>query len=456
MTVSWRWHALALVLGGLMAGPVFAQQPRPATSEPSRGIRPEDRVLSALRTNPITAPYRISTSWKNGRVVLSGRVATKVIHDAAVATAGSTGASVDDSLVIDTAEAYRSGMSQGQMPGIGQGPMSRGPMMGGSTVPYVYPQPLFGVYDDPFYGFEPPYISYPPWWGGMTARRLDPPAMGADPAGPQPAQNPAPAPNSPPPGASVTPDGQVEMTIDPRGVAVLRGVVPTLADKVAVGQKLAGTQGVSEIVNLLETRDAQRPAGVPVNARPGNMVPPPPSPENERPGNVPSQVVVPNRPADPIVVPADDDPLNIRLRQSIAKRPNLVNLPVRVDGRDGVAYLSGKVPTVLEAMAAFRAVQQTRGVRSVVDSLEFAVPDLNGKNPLIEQGRPEDVEPYLDAQIRRQVGDAAHIDRIRATGDALEVRGTIPEAADKPRITAILRSMPLLRGYRIDPDLRPE
>ena len=30
--------------------------------------------------------------------------------------------------------------------------------------PYIYPEPLFGYLDEPFYGFEPPLFSFPPWW----------------------------------------------------------------------------------------------------------------------------------------------------------------------------------------------------------------------------------------------------------------------------------------------------
>ena len=116
----------------------------------------------------------------------------------------------------------------------------------------------------------------------------------------------------------------------------------------------------------------------------------------------------------------------------------------------------GKVPTVLEAMMVFRAAQQTVGVREVVDRLEFAVPDGIKPNPLITSARPDDLEPYLEAQIRRQVSDRAHIDRVRVAGDRMELRGTITKAEDKPAVEAILRSMPLLRGFTIDAKLIPE
>jgi hypothetical protein len=142
-----------------------------------------------------------------------------------------------------------------------------------------------------------------------------------------------------------------------------------------------------------------------------------------------------------------------RLARAIEKRPGLDSKGIKTEFRDGVAYLSGKVPTVLEAMLAFRAAQQTPGVREVVDHLEFAVPDGIKPNPLISSGRPEDLEPYLEAQIRRQVGDRAHIDRVRVNGDQVELRGTITKAEDKASVDAILRSMPLLRGFTLDAKL---
>ena len=43
--------------------------------------RPEAVVLSVLRSHPVTAPYGITTSWKNGAVVLSGRVGTSQVHE---------------------------------------------------------------------------------------------------------------------------------------------------------------------------------------------------------------------------------------------------------------------------------------------------------------------------------------------------------------------------------------
>src|SRR5207253_4417464 len=109
------------------------------------------------------------------------------------------------------------------------------PGLGLMAPPYLYPPPLFGRYDDPFYGFEPPVISYPPWWGAITTQRLDP-ALAAEPA---PVLE-APATATSPPSESL-PAGTVEMTIDPRGVAVLRGTVSSLAERVAIGQQIAQT-----------------------------------------------------------------------------------------------------------------------------------------------------------------------------------------------------------------------
>jgi hypothetical protein len=140
-----------------------------------------------------------------------------------------------------------------------------------------------------------------------------------------------------------------------------------------------------------------------------------------------------------------------RLEQTFASRPALAGLKIKLAVRDGVASLSGRVPTVYEAMLAFRAAQQTPGVHYVDDRLEFVVPDGVRKNPLLQKGRPEDVEPYLASQIRRQVGDIAHIDQVHLRGETLEIKGTLSREDDRPRLDAILRSMPVLRDFRLDP-----
>ena len=106
---------------------------------------------------------------------------------------------------------------------------------------------------------------------------------------------------------------------------------------------------------------------------------------------------------------------------------------------DGTVTLTGKVPSAFEAMIAYRAAQQTPGVREIVDRLEFTVPDEDHPNPLLQRGRPEDLEPYLASQIRRHVGDLAHIDRIQASGDVIEIRGTLAEGQNRDRLLAILR-----------------
>jgi hypothetical protein len=104
-------------------------------------------------------------------------------------------------------------------------------------------------------------------------------------------------------------------------------------------------------------------------------------------------------------------------------------------------------------MLAFRTAQQTPGVRDVVDRLEFPVPDEDHPNPLVNKGRPQDIEPYLIAQMSRHLGELAHVDSVRARGNHLEIRGTLLDAADKDRVLAILRSIPVLHGFELDTTL---
>jgi osmotically-inducible protein OsmY len=429
------WGAIGLGTTAPLAG---AEKPAPTqqTTVPAAEARPDLVVLQALLANPVTAPYRIATAYRGGQVVLAGRVGTKQIHDTAVRVAIATGYSIRDDLTIDTAETYRVAASAGS--GVGVGPaMAPGlGTIGGSGSPpyYVYPPPLFGRLDDPFFGFEPPILSYPPWWRAMASR--------------VPLNLPAPAPGAagtPAPGAPQTTSlqgGAVEMTLDARGVATLRGTVPSLADRLAIGQRIAQTPGVAEVINLLN-----------VGRPPWDVPPPPPTPAFG-PGVKPPAAPRPAPDVDEALRPSiavDRPELAGRLSQSLNRQPALAALPIKVSVRDGIAYLSGTVPTIYEAMLAFRAAQQTPGVREVDDRLEFVVPDGEKKNPLLQKGRPDDVEPYFAAQLRKHLGDIAHVDQVRVRGDVVEIRGTLARDEDRPRLDAILQSMPVLRGFRLEP-----
>jgi hypothetical protein len=185
----------------------------------------------------------------------------------------------------------------------------------------------------------------------------------------------------------------------------------------------------------------------------GASAPPPPDPhppDREEPAPAPAAIVPDGEGGGPASPAAD------RILKALARRPDLARLPIKVAVRDGVATLEGKVPGAFEAMLAYRAVEQTPGIRAVDDRLEFSVPDDAHKNPLLKKGRPEDVEPYLAAQIRRQVGDRAHIDRVRLNGDRLDVRGSLDDPDARAQVEATLRSMPILRGFQVDMQLDAE
>jgi osmotically-inducible protein OsmY len=511
---KWRVLILSSVSASLILGPARAEadeapKPKQAPASPSAAdvAKTQQVILQALGANPITAPYAISVPYQNGRYTLTGRVGSKTVHDAAVQTMIALGYPFRDNLIIDTAESVRAAAWTAS----GYGPMAAagavGPLVGSplGLNSYIYPPPLFGRYDDPFFGLEPPVISYPPWWRGITLRRaFDPrllppstqnavlaantngavvqypnawPQQGQAPIIPNapaaqggdapngPAAQGGNAPNAPaaPQGAVGTkapaPEGQIEMTIDPRGVATLRGVVPTLSDRIAIGQQLARTPGITEVINLLSTKESetadQQPAAPVVRS---DVPPPPPTPALREHEKTPARQAAPGarRPKAGAKLAVDRDNLGDRVAQALARRPLLADQPIHVAIQEGVAYLTGKVPTVYEAMLAFRAAQQTPGIRDVVEQLEFTVPDGESPNPLLSKGRPEDVEPYLESQIRHQVGDLAHVDRVRVSGNTLEVRGTLDREADRHRLEAILRSMPILRGFHLNADFQTD
>jgi hypothetical protein len=192
------------------------------------------------------------------------------------------------------------------------------------------------------------------------------------------------------------------------------------------------------------------------------MVPPRPDPAAvagpapDRAPDAPAAAPAPRAAAQPApvaVAALDTQRLTRLVVDALTRRPAIRSQEVQVRTTGDAVTLSGKVASAYEAMLAFRAAQQTPGVRDVVDRLEFLVPDEDHPNPLVHKGRPEDIEPYLGAQMSRHLGDLAHIDSVKARGDHLEVRGTLLNAADKDRVLAILRSIPVLHGFQLDPTL---
>ena len=444
-----------------------------------RWDQPDAIVLSAIRANPLVAPYAITASWRDGKVVLAGRVGTSVIHDMAVRTVIDLGYPVRDDLVIDTAEAHRVALAQAAA-----GPWSSpaGGSLVGSAPYFVYPPPLFGRVDDPFFGFEPPLVSFPPWAtsGNPDSRvRQARMAQGRRAGVPGPGatgfpQASATAQRQPLHSEQAPVKGDLQLTVDMAGQVHLSGVVASELDKQIIEDEARNTPGVSQVFSELrvatqqprqQTSETPPPAPEPVlrpdvqarlNPPRSEAIPQPPAPE------VPAAPVSraeaePRKPVTPdLAMALDGQTLTRRVADALARCAPLAGLPISIQSRGDVVTLAGKVPSAYEAMLAYRTVEQTPGVRDITDQLQFQVPDENHPNPLRQKGRPEDLEPYLTSQIRRHVGDLAHVDRVRVRGDILDIQGTLPASEDPTRLQAILRSMPLLRDFRLEPTFHPE
>jgi hypothetical protein len=436
--------------------PIDAAAQAQTTPTSAKAIDQSDiLILGALAKNPVTAPYRFRVERVGDRWVLAGRVGTKVIYDEAIRTALAVTSKFTDRLVIDTAAV------EAAAPAGGATPISMGNMWpwGFTTypggIPYVYPTPLFqGWWLDPFEGMEPPLISYPPWWNGMSAARpgdssllsapgavgpqlptgvgdVDAGAVASDAIEFQGASAAAPA---------------IEMTIDPRGVAILRGKVSSLAERIAIGQRIAQTEGVTDVVNLITVAGENAP---PAAAKPA-VVPPPPPPGPAAPGEGPASAPAPSvRKLDPS---QDSDPLALDVRAALAEHPELAATPLQVEATsDDAVILSGSVPSAYEAMIAYLAVRRTPGVKSIDDRLRFPVPNSRGgSNPLRDRGRPEDVAEYLKAQLERRIQGQAIVHALRVDNDTLLVDLVGSQTETRKRVDAILRSFPLARGYRIE------
>ena len=410
-----RRVALALGILGFAGPPANADQPLPAAQ---RATAVQDQILQTLRANPITAPYQFEVRQAGKQFALSGRVGSRQVHDVAVRALIAQNIPFRDDLVIDTRVAPQP---------------AYGPVVGYN---YLYPPPLFGRVDDPFLGFEPPLLSYPPYWGAIANRpNIKLPSI--DTAGPGPAT--------------------VQLSVDSQGVAYLSGQVGTQAEKEEVAAKVSGVRGIGGVVNELQV--VGNPPAI------SDVPPPPPTPAfpgvqgRQMPAVVPAPapgaVLNPNVSNDRVIA-LNNDPLAAKVTDALNRKPALASLPVKVSAKEGVVTLSGKLPSAYEAMLVFRAAEQTPGVHEVVDRLEFTMPDEDDRNPLRLKGRPEDVEAYLTAQVRRQLGDLAHVDRVRLRGDTVEIACSVVAAEDSARVEATLRSIPLLRGFKLEPTFHTE
>ena len=156
-----------------------------------------------------------------------------------------------------------------------------------------------------------------------------------------------------------------------------------------------------------------------------------------------------------IVIPGDTEPLTRRVAETLKKRPRLATATIAVESHGDSVTITGRVPSCYEAMLIHRAVEEMPGVREVVDHLEFEPTDETHPNPLVEKGRPEDLEPCLTFNIRRHVGALAHIDAVLVEADLVQIRGTLLNVEDKVRAETILRSIPILRDFHLRLILTP-
>jgi hypothetical protein len=399
---------LALLTVATITTPVAnAQRLATQARQPAGPTLAEQAVADALAANPTIAPYQLATSMdRQGRVVVSGRVGSKGIYDVVIRTLIALGVPFVDRLVIDTAMG---------LPVATPAVVAR---------PLLYPPPLMGRVDEPFLGFEPPVIAYPPWWGPLSAQRRAEPAA-PTPVAPSPERPAPPRPFDEPPPATAPGQGQ--------------GPGPGAAN-----DREDQPPPPPRPFDQQDAMPGPPPPQPPVRPR---MVPPPPAP------GVPI-APVPGPTAAATAAGSTASRADQAVRRALAA--DVVDDVQVTITTDGTATLAGELPSVYEAMLAFRAVEKTPGVSALVDRLRFPVPSPDGENPLITRGRPEDVEPYLEAQLARHLGDQAHIDRVRVQADLLQIVGTVPEQDDRARVLAVLRSLPILRGYRIDPSFQAE
>jgi len=469
---------VTLALAGVGIGVSAAwAQPRPSSASSGATASEEvvmamERLAQALRDHPLTAPYTYRLEWdaRRGKLVISGVVGTRPVYDAAIRLALESRLPLVDGLVIDTGEAHR---VAGQPLRSTPAPAPPYPLLRGvaGPPPLYSGEPIWaGGWDRLGPGLDPvfhgvwttPDLMYPLGWFDLTRLRR-PSREGITPDEIEALEgllDPTPTPG--------LPGDSVELLMGRNGLGVLRGVVPTEEIKRELADKARRLPNVSAIINLLRVvPQANPPTPGPVapapapdaqpNAQPGRPIEVPPPPAAEPEGR---------HAVEPEPMPGDDHDANLRDQEEtdlaarvgrvMGRRPELDGARFRTVVERGVVTLDGPVPSAYEAMLAIQAARTTPGVRKVVDRLDFPLPqaDDGRDNPLLNRALTDQLEPYLEFQIGRQCDDLLALERVRVEGRVVRVLGAVRSPEDRVRVLAILRSMPLLRGFEVKPEVR--
>ena len=356
---------------------------------------PEEIVLKAIQANPVSAPYRIKTSWQKGLVVISGRVGSTAVHGVVVQTAIDLGYPFKDDLIVDTSEAMRVASLKARSAQGSQSAQRSG--QAGDPGRSINP-PLFPISEDvPTFGSEIPAIAFPPGWkradsdkqkatslsddsGAKVGRSSGSPGQTGSSGGPRTQQWIGPTPRM----------GRVRVTVDETGRVSLTGVVASEEARQMIEKQARATPGVNAVFSEL-TVELPRPVPQPEPVQGAPLPPDPPSP-------VTSSTTPPSpagsQPARPGPV-REDAELMGRIYEVLAAHPVLRSLTITVNSSRGVVTLKGKVPSASEAMLAYRTTEQTPGVDSIVDELEFPPPDDEHPNPLRQGDLSEDLDHFL-------------------------------------------------------------
>jgi len=267
---------------GSGGGQKTPQDSAPSTP-PSKAQRPEAIVLKAIQANPVSAPYRIKTSWQKGLVVISGRVGSSAVHDVVVRTAIDLGYPFRDDLTVDTSEAARVAPLKAQSAVHGPESSHRSDQAG-DPARSLHPPSFPLREDDPVFGPEPPLVTFPPGWKradtgkqGSTA-----PSTGSrsevnrstGTANQTKSSSGAGTPRliGPTPGM-----GRVRITVDETGQVFLAGVVVSEDDRRMIEKEAWSTPGVTCVFSELRV-EPRTPIPRPGSLKTSPIPPEPPSP----------------------------------------------------------------------------------------------------------------------------------------------------------------------------------
>jgi osmotically-inducible protein OsmY len=140
---------------------------------------------------------------------------------------------------------------------------------------------------------------------------------------------------------------------------------------------------------------------------------------------------------------SEDAFLTAKVKAALALSKSASAIDVDVDADDGTVTLTGAVPLNEDREAVLQVARDTAGVMEVVDRLRVdasVVPETD-REELTRRLTELEIESAVYERLLQADGINAKWIRVRVEGRVVRLRGSVPDSAQKQRVTALVGSV---------------